>query len=361
MRRSIWVAGIAVAALFPSFAFAQESCRQQEERRVAGTVIGGVVGALAGNAISKGGGKTGGTIIGGVAGAVIGNQIAKGGADCSNAYGYYDRTGAWHASNTPASQAAGYYDRDDRWVQGAPQGYYGQDGRWVQAGMDSSSSGYRDSHGRWVPASADGYYGQDGQWNGGAASGYYDTSGRWNAGPARGAYDASGRWISGQASGYRNNEGVWVSNAQTGYYDTDGRWRSGAARGYYDARGRWVGNTLPVAMVRDTRPDRMDRDDRRMDLWTGAGAGTRQREAFLDSRIRSSISRGALDRAAGNRALTMLAAIRKEDTSMRRRTGRLTPKNQTYILGRLDRLAISVNQDLRQERREDRREGTPSY
>ena len=352
MRRSTWVAGIAVAALFPSFAFAQESCRQQDERRVAGTVIGGVVGALAGNAVSKGGGKTGGTIIGGVAGAVIGNQIAKGGADCSNAYGYYDRTGAWHASNTPASQAAGYYDRDDRWVQGAPQGYYGQDGRWVQAGTDSASSGYRDSRGRWIPASADGYYDTDGQWNGGTASGYYDTSGRWNAGPARGGYDASGRWISGQASGYRNNQGVWVSNAQTGYYDTDGRWRPGAARGYYDARGRWVGNTLPVTMVRA---------DGRMDLWTGAGAGTRQREAFLDSRIRSSLSRGALDRQAANRALSALAVIRKEDTSMRRRTGRLTPKNQTYILGRLDRLAISINQDLRQERREDRREGTPSY
>jgi hypothetical protein len=336
MRRSVWVAGIAVAALIPSFASAQESCRQLEDRRAAGTVVGAIVGALAGNAVSKGGGKTGGTIIGGVAGAVISNQIARGGADCSNAYGYYDRSGAWHANDTPASQAAGYYDRDDRWVQGAPQGYYDQDGRWVQTGTDSSSSGYRDSRGRWVPASADGYYDSDGQWNGGTASG---------------GYDASGRWVSGQTTGYRNNEGVWVSSAQTGYYDTDGRWRSGAARGYYDARGRWIGNTLPVATDRPGQTN----------LWAGAGVGTRQREAFLDSRIRSSLSRGALDRPTANRALSALAVIRKEDTRMRRRTGRLTTTNQTYILDRLDRLAMSVNQDLRQERRNDRRDGTPSY
>jgi hypothetical protein len=97
-----------------------------------------------------------------------------------------------------------------------------------------------------------------------------------------------------------------------------------------------------------------------MNLWTGAGPGTRQREAFLDSRIRSSLSRGALDRATANRALGALAVIRKEDTRMRRRTGRLTTTNQTYIMDRLDRLAMSVNQDLRQERREDRRDGTPS-
>lgn len=357
MRNSVWVAGLAVASLMPSFAFAQESCRQQQDRQATGTVIGAVVGALAGNAVSKGGGKTGGTVIGGVAGAVIGNRLARGSADCSHAYGYYDRGGAWHANDVQASDAAGYYDRDDRWVAGAPQGYYGADGRWVRADMDGSTSGYRDSRGRWVPVSADGYYDADDRWVGGAASGYYDTSGRWNAGPAQGRYDASGRWISGQAGGHRNGEGVWVADAQPGYYDANGRWRAGAACGYYDTRGRWVGTILPVTTVRADPPRGGGMD---MDIWTGAGAGTRERAQFLDTRIRTAITRGTLDRPTANRALTALAKIRKQDANLRRRAGGLTRRNESMILTRLDRLATSVNQSLRQERREDLREGTPS-
>ena len=352
MRKSLWVAGIAVAALIPTFASAQESCRQQDDRRATGTVIGAVVGALAGNAVSKGGGKTGGTVIGGVAGAVIGNQLAKGSADCSHAYGYYDRNGAWHGNAIQASDAAGYYDRDDRWVEGAPRGYYGSDGRWVQASSDESASGYRDSRGRWVPVSADGYYDADDQWVSGSASGYYDANGRWTPGPAQGRYDSSGRWISGATTGHRNSNGVWVADAQSGYYDTDGRWRAGEARGYYDARGRWVGTTLPASV------DRMHADH---DVWAGAGTGTRERESFLDSRIRTSIARGTLDRPTANRALMTLAKIRREDSNLRRHTGRLNRQNTAYIQGRLNNLALSVSADMRQERREDWREGTPSH
>ena len=87
MRRSLWVAGVAVAALLPTFAVAQESCRQQEDRRAAGTVVGGIVGAVIGNQVGKGGGKTGGTIIGGAAGVLIGKKNAKGGPNRSNALG----------------------------------------------------------------------------------------------------------------------------------------------------------------------------------------------------------------------------------------------------------------------------------
>jgi hypothetical protein len=42
-----------------------------------GTVVGGLAGALIGNGIASGGGKTGGTIIGGLGGAVAGHEIAK--------------------------------------------------------------------------------------------------------------------------------------------------------------------------------------------------------------------------------------------------------------------------------------------
>ena len=53
----------------------------------------------------------------------------------------------------------------------------------------------------------------------------------------------------------------------------------------------------------------------------------------------------------------ILAKIRREDTNMRRRTGRLNRQNLAYIQGRLNTLAMQVNADIRQERREDRRDG----
>jgi outer membrane lipoprotein SlyB len=42
-----------------------------------GAIIGGLVGALAGNQIGSGGGRTAATIAGGVGGAVVGNNIEK--------------------------------------------------------------------------------------------------------------------------------------------------------------------------------------------------------------------------------------------------------------------------------------------
>lgn len=43
----------------------------------AGTVIGGVVGAVLGNQVGGGSGRTAATVLGAVGGAVVGNQIAK--------------------------------------------------------------------------------------------------------------------------------------------------------------------------------------------------------------------------------------------------------------------------------------------
>ena len=134
MRKSLSTATVAVAALLPSLAFAQATCDQrQHDQRVAGTVIGGVAGALLGNAVSSHGGKPGGTIIGALAGAAVGNQVTKGSADCSHAYGYYDRDGRWHATAVQASDASGYFDREGTWVKGRPTGYYDSNGRWVSA------------------------------------------------------------------------------------------------------------------------------------------------------------------------------------------------------------------------------------
>lgn len=59
----------------------QYYCRRNDG--TTGLVIGGGLGALAGNQIDLGGSKTVRTIIGGAAGAIIGRQIDRGGMRCN--------------------------------------------------------------------------------------------------------------------------------------------------------------------------------------------------------------------------------------------------------------------------------------
>lgn len=74
MRRTLLVVGLAAAVAAPSVAGARTYCEQRaHDRRVTGTVLGGVGGALVGGAL----GHTKGALIGGVGGAVIGNQVAR--------------------------------------------------------------------------------------------------------------------------------------------------------------------------------------------------------------------------------------------------------------------------------------------
>lgn len=160
MRTHLLAAGIAAAALIPTFAFAETVCDTQHNNRVAGTVGGGVVGALVGSAVAGHGDKTAGAVIGGVGGALIGNQVTKGDIDCSHAYGYYDTKGAWHANAIAPTEAHGYYDRSGTWVDGAPNGAYDSRGSWVA----SKSQGYYDNQGGWTPASTTGYWDTRGQW-----------------------------------------------------------------------------------------------------------------------------------------------------------------------------------------------------
>jgi hypothetical protein len=100
MRHLAIAAGLAAALLGAATAEAQpyphyyhhhhhyrhyERARCEEDRRHAantGTLVGGVAGALAGNALASGGGKLGGTLIGGGVGAVAGHQIASNGHHC---------------------------------------------------------------------------------------------------------------------------------------------------------------------------------------------------------------------------------------------------------------------------------------
>lgn len=110
MKRHI-IIGLAIGAialpatLAPTDADAA-TCRS---RKATGTVIGGLGGALVGNAISKGGG---GLLIGGVGGALVGREIGKSGCRTRTAY-YSSGSGYRAASAAPARPAPVrqvYYD-----------------------------------------------------------------------------------------------------------------------------------------------------------------------------------------------------------------------------------------------------------
>ena len=321
MRMHQLVAGVAVAALFPTLALAQQTCEHRQSHRTAGTLAGAGLGALLGSAVAGHGDRTTGAVIGGIGGAVVGNQVAKPRGDCSRAYGYYDSAGAWHANTVNKANATGYFDREGNWVEGAPNGYYTRSGRWVNAKTDPSAAGYTDRDGHWIPASANGYYEADGRWVAGSAGGHYDRSGRWVASPTTGRYDANGRWVQGAPA-----RGAQV---QTGYYD-QGRWHAERATGYYDAQGRWI---------------RAESDaDATVGEHRGAGLPTdvAGRSSWLDSRIHTSIDDGTLNRSDADRALRQLAAINRDARTLQARNGGLRPRDERMIMARLDTLGDDV-------------------
>ena len=147
MRKHLLAAGIAAITLIPTLAAAQQTCEERRNNRVAGTVVGGVLGALAGSAVAGRGDRNEGAVIGGVGGAVIGNQLSKGSPDCQHAYGYYDNDNRWHANSVNREYAQGYYDRNGNWVNGAPPGAWDNNGRYI-----ASSGGYYGSQTSYAPS-----------------------------------------------------------------------------------------------------------------------------------------------------------------------------------------------------------------
>ena len=91
-----------------------DACRRaQGNNEVAGAVVGGGVGALAGSAIAGHGDRTAGAVIGGVAGAVVGSQVGKSGStncEASTAAPYYDTSRVYYDENGRAF----YYDASGR-------------------------------------------------------------------------------------------------------------------------------------------------------------------------------------------------------------------------------------------------------
>lgn len=344
MRKTLLAAGIAAAALLPTFALAQQTCEQSNNNRIAGTVIGAGLGAILGSQVAGHGAKTEGSVIGAIGGGVLGNQIAKSRSNCTsaNAYGYYDANGAWHANSVDRASAAGYYDRDGRWVDGAPSGYYDSQNRWIAANTNASASGYYDANGHYVPASASGYYDANGQWVGASSSGYYNANGRWVAGPATGRYDANGRWISGQPAGHRAANGMWVADAQPGYYNSNGRWVAGTATGYYDGQGRWIA-TAPSASGYGQNASYQAGSG-----WAGAPMDIRGRQAWLQQRVQRGLNDGSLSRAEADNAMRQLNMISRQERGMRHyRNGRLGARDTATIQARLDHVAADIRSDRR--------------
>src|SRR5215218_3739686 len=74
MRIQLVVAGLAVAALIPSSALAQQTCEQRQTNRAVGTIAGAGIGALLGSAVAGHGDRTAGAVVGGLGGALVGSQ-----------------------------------------------------------------------------------------------------------------------------------------------------------------------------------------------------------------------------------------------------------------------------------------------
>lgn len=329
MRISIFAAGVALAALMPSAAMAdQSSCERQRSSRVVGTVAGAGIGAVLGNVIAGKGDKTLGTIIGGVGGGVLGNQITKPDADCRHALGYYDKQNRWHSSAIASRDARGYYNRDGDWVDGVPNGYYDSNNRWIASSGDAADQGYYGANGHWVPASANGYYDSNDQWIEASASGHYDSRGRWVAGNTNGHYDSQGRWMTGAASGHRDADGNWMTTTQAGHYDSNGRWWAGNATGYYDNRGRWLSAS-------GSNQDDQDQ--------TFAPRNFRDRTTWLDRYIRDALRNRDISRTEGDQSLRELNGIKASGRAMsRNRRGSLSVRDEASLQLRLDRLSARL-------------------
>lgn len=95
----LFIIGLAIGAMaLPALAPSQADAASCRSRKTTGTVLGGVGGALLGNAVSKGGG---GLIIGGVGGALVGREIGKSGCHRTRTV-YYDSGSSSRASAQPA-------------------------------------------------------------------------------------------------------------------------------------------------------------------------------------------------------------------------------------------------------------------
>lgn len=144
MRNYLLAASFAAIIAIPAVSQAQTTACQRDQRndRVAGTVVGGALGALLGSAVAGNSSNTEGTIIGGVAGAIAGNQIAKSGARCPEGYYEVPTTAPVYADDYRSYyDARGGFNRERFWA-GAPTNVYDRIAfleQRVRRGIDSGA------------------------------------------------------------------------------------------------------------------------------------------------------------------------------------------------------------------------------
>jgi len=101
MKRPLIIVGAIALMAAPSFASARDYCQQRaHDRKVTGTLLGGVGGAILGGAV----GDTKGAVIGGLGGAVVGNQLAR--SKCDTGYRASRRTSSRQAYREPQYRTA---------------------------------------------------------------------------------------------------------------------------------------------------------------------------------------------------------------------------------------------------------------
>jgi Glycine zipper 2TM domain len=144
MKRALALAAagmmaIAVPTVAPTAAMAQryDPCREQQRSNAnKGTIVGGVVGALAGGGVAARGAKTEGALLGGAVGAVAGHQIGKHNTKCQS-YRPAPRPAA-RTSNNNYQRSSYAGSSNCRWVQDdRGRGYEvcrSRDGVWRPSG-----------------------------------------------------------------------------------------------------------------------------------------------------------------------------------------------------------------------------------
>src|SRR4051812_15993266 len=107
MKKTFAYTALAALIALPLMAAPSSADASCKSRKVNGTILGGVGGALLGGAVTHG---STGPIVGGVGGAVVGHEIGKGG--CNKSRAYYaprHRSSARAQAGTPVRKV--YYDR----------------------------------------------------------------------------------------------------------------------------------------------------------------------------------------------------------------------------------------------------------
>ncbi len=150
---------------------------------------------------------------------------------------------------------------------------------------------------------------------------------------------------------------------QYGYYDANGAWvpNTANAQGYYGPDGRWVANApppgpsayapVPPPYASSGPGYAVDADYADRGRWGDAPPQTRQREDWLEDRVRRAMNDGAIER---NQALSLIQDVdtaRRMDNNWRRGDGDLDPSQRAEIERRLNdvrfRLRKNINQNVR--------------